>query len=976
MNPHGRGKFCDRDDCACFAFSFASSPHAAEFDIKRNNKVTPRQVTKSSKKKYWFTCNNCEHSFESALSNITSGCWCPFPPCCKTPKQLCEKEDCQHCWNASFASSPHAAEFDIERNKVTPRQVTKSSSNKYWFTCNNCEHSFESALSNITNNGNWCPFPPCCKTPKQFCENKDCQHCWNASFASSPHAAEFDIERNKVTPRQVTKSSNNKYWFACNDCHHSFQSALNNITSSGRWCPFPPCCTSTQKLCKEEDCQHCWNASFASSPYAAEFDIERNKVTPRQVTKSSSNKYWFTCNNCEHSFESALSNITSGCWCPFPPCCKTPKQLCENKDCQHCWNASFASSPHAAEFDIKINIVTPRQVTKSSSNKYWFACNDCHHSFQSALSSITSGRWCPFPPCCTSTQKLCENKDCQHCWNASFASSPHAAEFDIERNNKVTPRQVTKSSHKKYWFACNDCHHSFQSALSSITNGQWCPFPPCCTSTQKMCEKEDCQHCWNASFASSPHAAEFDIKINIVTPRQVPKSSGNKYWFTCNNCEHSFESALSNITSGCWCPFPPCCTITQKLCKEEDCQHCWNASFASSPHAAEFDIERNNKVTPRQVPKSSNKIYWFTCNNCEHSFESALNNITSGGQWCPFPPCCTMTKKLCKEEDCQHCWNASFASSPHAAEFDIERNKMTPRQVTKSSSNKYWFACNDCHHSFQSALYHITSGQWCPFPPCCKTPKQLCENKDCQHCWNVSFASSSHAAEFDIKRNKVTPRQVTKSSNKIYWFTCNNCEHSFESALSNITSGHWCPSCKNKTEKKVFQHVRDMYPDTRHGFRADWCRNPQTGRYLPFDILLEAEKKIIVEVDGMQHFEVVKKWKSCPEKQLQRDTYKTIQALKHGYSMVRICQRSVCSSWDWVAALEAAIHDCLSCDKHIEVYVAEDLAQYDGHQVSITEDALQDIDTDDIELLSGMSDTSSEDADPKYNKIDELILVS
>ena len=554
--------------------------------------------------------------------------------------------------------------------------------------------------------------------------------------------------------------------------------------------------------------------------------------------------------------------------------------------------------------------------------------------------------------------KFCDRDDCA-CFAFSFASSPHAAEFDIERN-KVTPRQVTKSSNNKYWFTCNDCHHSFQSALSHITRGQWCPFLPCCTTPKQLCENKDCQHCWNASFASSPHAAEFDIKINIVTPRQVTKSSHKKYWFACNDCHHSFQSALYHITSGQWCPFPPCYKTPKQLCENKDCQHCWNASFASSPHAAEFDIKRN-KVTPRQVTKSSHKKYWFTCNDCHHSFQSALSHITRG-QWCPFLPCCTTPKQLCENKDCQHCWNASFASSLHAAEFDIKRNKVTPRQVTKSSNNKYWFTCNNCEHSFESALSHITRGQWCPFPPCCTITHKLCKEEDCQHCWNASFASSLHAAEFDIERNKVTPRQVTKGSGKKYWFACNDCHHSFKSALSHITSGKWCPSCKHKTEKKVFQHLRDMYPDTRHGFRADWCRNPQTRRYLPFDILLEAEK-IIVEVDGRQHFEVVKQWKSCPEKQLQRDTYKTIQALKHGYSMVRICQRSVCSSWDWVAALEAAIHDCLSCDKHIEVYVAEDLAQYDGHQVSITEDALQDIDTDDIELLSGMSDTSSEDAE-------------
>ncbi len=68
-------------------------------------------------------------------------------------------------------------------------------------------------------------------------------------------------------------------------------------------------------------------------------------------------------------------------------------------------------------------------------------------------------------------------------YEKSFASHPKA-EFwhktkNIENGKDITPRDIFKGTHTKYYFTCYDekCGHDFDSAISNITCGnQWCPF--------------------------------------------------------------------------------------------------------------------------------------------------------------------------------------------------------------------------------------------------------------------------------------------------------------------------------------------------------------------------------------------------------------------------------------------------------------------------------------------------------------------
>ncbi len=227
---------CFESNCNfCHELSFASSDKAKYWSIK--NTVTPREVFKANKIKYWFNCNVCKHDFEITLTNITSQKqWCPY---CAHLK-LCL--DCDFCKEMSFASSDKAKYWST-KNTITPREVFNSSQSKYWFTCNTCNHDFDATLDNITH-GFWCPY---CASKKLCPISIDCDFCYNLSFASS-YRAKYWSKKNTVKPREVFKSSasSNKYWFDCEMCKSDFETSLTSITHADSWCP--NCKHKTEKM--------------------------------------------------------------------------------------------------------------------------------------------------------------------------------------------------------------------------------------------------------------------------------------------------------------------------------------------------------------------------------------------------------------------------------------------------------------------------------------------------------------------------------------------------------------------------------------------------------------------------------------------------------------------------------------------------------------------------------------------------------
>lgn len=555
-------------------------------------------------------------------------------------------------------------------------------------------------------------------------------------------------------------------------------------------------------------------------------------------------------------------------------CTPTQRILCDNQDCATCFNRSFASH-EKVQFWSDLNHENPRFLKLNNPNKFLFNC-PCGHLIQKALHNVNQGSWRPY--CSNPPKMLCDSSECMTCFNKSFASHPKSIYWGI--NNTKSPRQVFLNDNSKYWFECLDCFHMNYMTLNAVNgNNANCAY----CSNQKLCETFDCTYCFEKSFAKSPKAIHWSDK-NMKSPRMVAIRDNHKYIFICT-CGHEFTMSPNNIASGQFCPY----CGKKILCTKSDCSMCFNNSFASSEKVANWS-KRNDK-NPREVFKNTRDKYWFNC-SCGHEFDASLYNITAG-YWCPY---CSNTK-LCSSEQCQMCFNNSFASCEKSI-FWSDINETTPRKVFKSSHIKYWFDC-ECGHKFDAALQHITSGEWCPY--CSASPKLLCDSIFCQVCFDKSFANSDKS-EYWSDKNELCPRQVFLNSKTKFWFICDE-GHEFETDPGHINNDRWCPYCKNKTETKLYLFIKQIYPDTMAQVRFDWCKNQY---HLPYDLIIPS-LKIIIELDGSQHFNQISNWQS-PEETQKTDIYKIKKAIEQGYTIIHILQEYVANDKNpWQTVISNAI---------------------------------------------------------------------
>lgn len=477
----------------------------------------------------------------------------------------------------------------------------------------------------------------------------------------------------------------------------------------------------------------------------------------------------------------------------------------------------------------------------------------------------------------------------------SFATHPKSIFWsDL---NELKPCEVFRSSNVKYLFDCNVCGHCFDIPLKKITRGQWCGY---CFG-DKICNNINCTFCFEKSFASH-HKSEFWSDENELKPREVSKCSGKKYIFDCNICNHCFDAPLDKIVYGQWCSY---CN-GDKICTNLTCEYCFNKSFAS--HEKSDFWSEANKLKPREVLKCSNVEFWFDCNICDHIFSYSLNNIVAG-RWCSY----CYGNMICDNITCKYCFKKAFVSH-EKSKFWSDVNKLKPREVSKSSHVKFWFDCSKCNHRFRARLDSVVSGQWCPF--CANI--ELCDNIECEYCYNKSFQSHKNS-KFWSNENMIDARSVFKHSDKIFGFFCGRCKNEFKIRLSSVCRGQWCHFCINKTEQLLYEFVKQTYNDAIKGFKVDWCKNKL---YLPFDIVIP-HLKIIIELDGPQHFEQIAKWKS-PKITQETDIYKMNCAIHNCYFVIRLLQIDVFNdNYNWKLELINTINELINKKDMCVVYMCK-----------------------------------------------------
>ena len=348
--------------------------------------------------------------------------------------------------------------------------------------------------------------------------------------------------------------------------------------------------------------------------------------------------------------------------------------------------------------------------------------------------------------------------------------------------------------------------------------------------------------------------------------------------------------SANNVSLGQWCKY---CN-RDGICDDEECLFCYQKSFASHPMAESWSSK--NDILPRQILKGSNTKCWFECIVCKHSFDVKLYSINND-KHCPF----CKSQQLCNQEDCKICYEKSCASHEMSKAWSSD-NEIEPRQVFLQSNKKVKFNCLNCYHIYETTPSHYYNrDNQCSY---CSNRK-LCEKEDCKTCFQKSFASHPHIHCWSTK-NTVLPRKLFKGSETTCIFDCDLCHSEFKSKLYNVLTGYWCPYCKKKTEAKVHTFLKSLDSEWATQLRFPWCRFSNTGNIMPFDFG-SVSKKILIEVDGAQHFTQISNW-NTPESVQVKDIEKIHYSMKEGFSIIHISQTDIWNNtYDWKKVLQNEI---------------------------------------------------------------------
>ena len=348
--------------------------------------------------------------------------------------------------------------------------------------------------------------------------------------------------------------------------------------------------------------------------------------------------------------------------------------------------------------------------------------------------------------------------------------------------------------------------------------------------------------------------------------------SGFKASWKCktgSSC-HRWKSRICDRTkvnsAGCpYCSKPP-----KKICNCDTCPNLYN-NFPELREEWDGCLEEMKNYTP-----STNKVAYWKCktgNNCHKWDATIASRTTKYKQSCPF--CSKPSKRTCSCDTCPNLYN-NFPELRKEWDGDIEKMKNYP----SASHKKVLWKCktaNPCHKWLAKIANRTRENGTNNCPYCCHNPQIVCSCNECPNLYNL-FPKLRDQWNGDIEEMKT---YTFSSHTKVSW----KCEKNhIWSAIINKNNPRGCPRCKYKTEEKLFGFLKYHFEDVKRQIGFSWIGLKR------FDFLINS--KIILELDGPQHFIQISNWMS-PEETINNDINKMSLALNNGYPVIRIEQEDV-----------------------------------------------------------------------------------
>lgn len=331
-----------------------------------------------------------------------------------------------------------------------------------------------------------------------------------------------------------------------------------------------------------------------------EWDFEKNDelgLDVYQITFGSDKKAWWTCPDCESSYDMEVSARAgkSNYKCPY----------CSRRRVNHT-NSLFALNPVLAKewHPTKNGDLTPHDVTSNYSKKVWWSCSKCKSSHDATVNGRAYGNDC----------RYCAGRDVNHTNSLATLMPNLATEWNLALNGSLTPHDITCGSRKKVWWDCPDCESSYDMPVVDRKNGIGCSY----------CGGRRVNHTNSLASLCPDIAREWhSTKNGGLTPSVVACGSDIVAWWL-GDCGHEWDAKIEERArkhSGC-----PYCSGHRLLVG-------FNDMWTTNPELAKMLL--NHEDGYRYMQGSNVSVDW-KCLVCDNIIRNkSINNTFNRGFSCP-----------------------------------------------------------------------------------------------------------------------------------------------------------------------------------------------------------------------------------------------------------------------------------------------------------------------------------------------------
>ncbi|MGP4077617.1 zinc-ribbon domain-containing protein [Halobacillus sp. K22] len=552
---------------------------------KDNNIVlSPDTVSYGSEKVVTWMCSKCKNEWEAMICRRTNknGTGCPK---CSKINQVKKTNRAKLLKSGSFQEKfPQLLnEWDYELNKeIVPSDFSSGSNKNVWWKCTNCKKSYKSRISSRTH-GSGCPKCKVLRRNKSFIKSNGSLYSFHPELEKEWHPT----KNRELTIKNITRNSNKKIWWLCENGHEWSASAATR--NKGHGCPY---CAGIYPT-KEN------NLLLKAPDLAKEWHPTKNRdLIPANVSPFSMKEIWWKCER-GHEWKASASNRYQGrgcAQCSAELRSSFPEQAIifylseffkvESRSIHNGWEIDVFLPEYNLGIEYDGIAYHNKQHHKDRENKKNKAFQDIGLDLirikESYNTQDVSGQTIFFivdysykylPKALKQLFQLVEFKtkknidvkvdiekdriDILSQYVLIEKKNSFAEKFpnliylwNEKRNLNLRPDSVLSMSNRKIWWVCEK-GHEWEETVINVAKGNRCPY---CSNHKVLTGFNDFQ-------TEYPDLSkEWDYEKNNLKPSDVTSGSNQKVWWICGK-NHEWRATVARRTRRSNCPF---CSGTHK----------------------------------------------------------------------------------------------------------------------------------------------------------------------------------------------------------------------------------------------------------------------------------------------------------------------------------------------------------------------------------------------------------------------------